>query len=57
MTQLHLVDDYKNYTSGSDKIGIKTLAQSLRQHFRPPMKYQEDIWECLIEWYKQSSNI
>ena len=29
MTQCHLVVDYENYTSGSDKIGIKTLAQTI----------------------------
>ena len=29
MTQRHLVVDYENYMSGSDKIGIKTLAQTI----------------------------
>ena len=29
MTQRHLGVDYENYMSGSDKIGIKTLAQTI----------------------------
>ena len=29
MTQRQLVIDYDNYMSGSDKIGLKTLAQTI----------------------------